>query len=74
MSVYLKTLEDGVKENLPNANIGINQSNGGLMSPEEQDNFQWDSFIWPAGAVGASFIAQQVGRKNIITLDMGYKR
>ena len=73
MSVYLKTLEDGVKENLPNANIGINQSNGGLMSPERARQFPVRTALSgpAAGAVGASFIAQQVGRKNIITLDMG---
>ena len=73
MSVYLKTLEDGVKSNLPNANIGINQSNGGLMSPERARQFPVRTALSgpAAGAVGASFIAQQVGRKNIITLDMG---
>ena len=73
MSVYLKTLEDGVKNNLPNANIGINQSNGGLMSPERARQFPVRTALSgpAAGAVGASFIAQQVGRKNIITLDMG---
>ena len=65
MSVYLKTLEDGVKENLPNANIGINQSNGGLMSPERARQFPVRTALSgpAAGAVGASFIAQQVGRK-----------
>ena len=73
MSVYLKALEDGLKENLPNANIGINQSNGGLMSPERARQFPVRTALSgpAAGAVGASFIAQQVGRKNIITLDMG---
>lgn len=73
MGVYLKTLEDGVKESLPNANIGINQSNGGLMSPERARKFPVRTALSgpAAGAVGASFIAQQVGRKNIITLDMG---
>ena len=73
MGVYLKTLEDSVKENLPNANIGINQSNGGLMSPERARQFPVRTALSgpAAGAVGASFIAQQVGRKNIITLDMG---
>ena len=73
MSVYLKTLEDGVKNNLPNANIGINQSNGGLMSPERARQFPVRTALSgpAAGAVGAAFIAQQVGRKNLITLDMG---
>ena len=73
MKVYLKTLEDGVKETLPNANIGINQSNGGLMSPERARQFPVRTALSgpAAGAVGASFVAQQVGRKNIITLDMG---
>ena len=73
MSVYLKTLEDGVKKSLPNANIGINQSNGGLMSPERARQFPVRTALSgpAAGAVGASFIAKQVGRKNIITLDMG---
>ena len=73
MGVYLKTLEDGVTKHLPNANIGINQSNGGLMSPARAREFPVRTALSgpAAGAVGASFIARQVGRKNIITLDMG---
>ncbi len=73
MRHYLQTLEDGVAERAPGATLGINQSSGGLMSPQRSRAFPVRTALSgpAAGAVGAAHIARQTGRRNIITLDMG---
>ncbi len=73
MSEYLQTLENGVAESAPNATLGINQSSGGLMSPQRAREFPVRTALSgpAAGAIGAAHAARQTGRKNIITLDMG---
>lgn len=73
MSDYLQTLEDGVNEQAPNASLGINQSSGGLMSPQRSRELPVRTALSgpAAGAVGAAHVAKQTGRKNIITLDVG---
>lgn len=70
---YLETLERGVAEQAPNATLGINQSSGGLMSPERARELPVRTALSgpAAGAVGAAHAARQTGRRNIITLDMG---
>lgn len=70
---YLQTLENGVAESAPNATLGINQSSGGLMSPQRAREFPVRTALSgpAAGAIGAAHAARQTGRKNIITLDMG---
>ncbi len=70
---YLQTLENGVAERAPNAMLGINQSSGGLMSPQRAREFPVRTALSgpAAGAVGAAHVANQTGRCNIITLDMG---
>jgi N-methylhydantoinase A len=70
---YLRTLQDGVAERAPAATLGINQSSGGLMSPERAREFPVRTALSgpAAGAVGAAHVARQTGRRNVITLDMG---
>ena len=70
---YIKTLVAGVAERAPNASLGINQSSGGLMSPERARDFPVRTALSgpAAGVVGAAHVARQTGRRNIITLDMG---
>ncbi|MGI9388223.1 MAG: hydantoinase/oxoprolinase family protein, partial [Methyloligellaceae bacterium] len=73
MGDYLETLERGVKERAPTATLGINQSSGGLMSPERARAFPVRTALSgpAAGAVGAAHAAHQTERRNVITLDMG---
>ncbi|MCY4284047.1 MAG: hydantoinase/oxoprolinase family protein [Thiotrichales bacterium] len=70
---YLATLEKGVAEVAPGAVIGINQSSGGLMSPERARALPVRTALSgpAAGAVGAAYSAKRSGRRNVITLDMG---
>jgi len=70
---YLATLEQGVAEVAPGAVIGINQSSGGLMSPERARALPVRTALSgpAAGAVGAAYSAKRSGRRNVITLDMG---
>lgn len=70
---YLQTLECGVADRAPAASLGINQSSGGLMSPQRARDFPVRTALSgpAAGAVGAAHAAHQTGRRNIITLDMG---
>ena len=73
MGTYLETLEAGIAQRAPNASLGINQSSGGLMSVGRSREFPVRTALSgpAAGAVGAAHVARQVGRKNVITLDMG---
>jgi N-methylhydantoinase A len=73
MSRYLETLEAGIAKRAPNLSLGINQSNGGLMSVGRSREFPVRTALSgpAAGAVGAAHAARQTGRRNIITLDMG---
>ena len=73
MGTYLETLEAGIASRAPNASLGINQSSGGLMSVGRSREFPVRTALSgpAAGAVGAAHVARQVGRRNIITLDMG---
>jgi N-methylhydantoinase A len=73
MGQYLHTLEQGVRAQAPNATLGINQSSGGLMSSQRARALPVRTALSgpAAGAVGAAHVAQQTGRRNVITLDMG---
>lgn len=70
---YLQTLEKGVSEHAPHATLGINQSSGGLMSPQRSRELPVRTALSgpAAGAVGAGHTASQTGHRNIITLDVG---
>ena len=70
---YLSTLEDGLARVAPGATIGINQSSGGLMSPQRARALPVRTALSgpAAGAIGAAHSAKLSGRRNVITLDMG---
>ena len=70
---YLGALEDGLARVAPDAAIGINQSSGGLMSPERARALPVRTALSgpAAGAIGAAFSAKLSARRNVITLDMG---
>ena len=70
---YLSALEDGLARLAPGASIGINQSSGGLMSPERARALPVRTALSgpAAGAIGAAHSAKLSGRRNVITLDMG---
>ena len=70
---YLQTLEHNINAHAPKAMIGINQSSGGLMSPQRARELPVRTALSgpAAGAMGAAHVARQVGRSNVITLDMG---
>ena len=70
---YLETLEQGVVARAPNATLGINQSSGGLMSPQRSRELPVRTALSgpAAGAVGAAHTAAQTRHRNIITLDVG---
>ena len=73
MGEYLHTLERGVAAHAPDAVLGINQSSGGLMSPQRARELPVRTALSgpAAGAVGAAYAARQTGRNKVITLDMG---
>ena len=70
---YLTTLQEGIARVAPGASIGINQSSGGLMSPERARALPVRTALSgpAAGAIGAAHSAKLSGRRNVITLDMG---
>ena len=70
---YISTLEAGLGRVAPEASIAINQSSGGLMSPERARALPVRTALSgpAAGAIGAAYSAKRSGRRNVITLDMG---
>ena len=70
---YVSHLEEGLGRLAHDASIGINQSSGGLMSPERACALPVRTALSgpAAGAVGAAYCAKRSGRRNVITLDMG---
>ena len=70
---YLAALEEGLARVAPGAAIGINQSSGGLMSPERARALPVRTALSgpAAGAIGAAHSAKLSGRRDVITLDMG---
>ena len=70
---YLSHLEEALSDVAPAASIGINQSSGGLMSPQRARALPVRTALSgpAAGAVGAAYSAKQSGRRHVITLDMG---
>ncbi len=73
MTRYLTHLESGLGELAARARVGINQSSGGLMSPERARRFPIRTALSgpAAGAVGAVHVAHAAQIPNVITLDMG---
>ncbi|HSA80195.1 MAG TPA: hydantoinase/oxoprolinase family protein, partial [Geminicoccaceae bacterium] len=73
MVSYLARLEAALAERLPRAEIGINQSSGGLMSLARAADLPIRTALSgpAAGAIGAVEVAATAGRADLITLDMG---
>ncbi len=73
MGRYLERLEDALARDLPGAEVGINQSSGGLMSVRQARRFPVRTALSgpAAGVVGAAHAARLSGKGDVITLDMG---
>ena len=73
MTDYVGRLEAELATVAPNASVGINQSSGGLMSPDRARAFPVRTALSgpAAGVVGALHAARAAGRDDVITLDMG---
>ena len=73
MADYLTHFEAALSAAAPQAELGINQSAGGLMSPERARELPVRTALSgpAAGAVGAIHIAKRAGVRDVITLDMG---
>lgn len=73
MGHYVSTLHTGLAKRARNAAIGINQSNGGLMTPETARRYPVRTALSgpAAGVVGAIHEAKAGGRPNVITIDVG---
>ena len=73
MDEYMASLEAGLAERVPQARIGINQSNGGLMSPARARTLPVRTALSgpAAGVVGAIDAGDRSGPRDLITLDMG---
>ncbi len=73
MGSYLGEFEDELSKLMPNADLGINQSAGGLMTPARARQLPIRTALSgpAAGVVGAIDAARAAGMGNVITLDMG---
>ena len=73
LGTYVSNLEQELARVAPAASIGINQSSGGLMSPERARALPVRTALSgpAAGAIGAAHSAKLSERRNVITLDMG---
>ncbi len=73
MAGYLTEFEDRLAERMPKANLGINQSAGGLMTPARARQLPIRTALSgpAAGVVGAIDAARGAELQNVITLDMG---
>ena len=70
---YITALSEQLADQSPEAQIGINQSNGGLMSAATAAQYPVRTVLSgpAAGIVGALSVAKSAQRENVITLDMG---
>lgn len=73
MGRYLRHFESELSQMAPKAVLGINQSAGGLMSPERARELPIRTALSgpAAGSVGAIHTARLAGTPDVITLDMG---
>ena len=70
---YLARLGEALAARLPEAEVGINQSSGGLMSLARAAEVPIRTALSgpAAGAIGAVEVAAAAGMPDVITLDMG---
>jgi N-methylhydantoinase A len=73
MQGYLDNLRRQVGEELPDADLVISQSSGGLMSVEQASRFPIRTALSgpAAGVLGAVEVARLAQRPHVITFDMG---
>ncbi|MEM8646391.1 MAG: hydantoinase/oxoprolinase family protein [Pseudomonadota bacterium] len=73
MSRYINAVDGIITQHAPAADIGINQSSGGLMTVDQAARFPVRTALSgpAAGVVGAIEAAGRSGIKAIITLDVG---
>ncbi len=73
MGRYVRALHEGLTALAPGATIGINQSSGGLMTPETAARFPVRTALSgpAAGVVGAIHEAKASRRPSVITIDVG---
>ena len=73
MDAYLARLARELADRAPAARLGVNQSNGGLISVERTRRFPIRTALSgpAAGISGAIEIARLAGEPDVITLDMG---
>ena len=73
MESYIDRLARDLGQLTPLARVGINQSNGGLMSTHMARAFPVRTALSgpAAGAVGAVYVARQAAKPNILTVDVG---
>jgi len=73
MHRYLTGLSEKLKARIPKAQIGVNQSTGGLMSLERAIRYPVRTALSgpAAGAMGALHVAASSGHPDVVTLDMG---
>ncbi|MDP6175776.1 MAG: hydantoinase/oxoprolinase family protein, partial [Rhodospirillales bacterium] len=73
MGSYLTEFEDQLTKLMPDADLGINQSAGGLMTPARARQLPIRTALSgpAAGVVGAIDAARSADIANVITLDMG---
>ena len=73
MSRYIKAVDGIIAQHAPDADIGINQSSGGLMTVDQAARFPVRTALSgpAAGVVGAIEAAGRSGVQAIITLDVG---
>ncbi len=73
MTRYMRAFEDRVAALAPAADIGINQSAGGLMTPARARELPVRTALSgpSAGVVGAIEAARLAGTADVVTLDMG---
>ena len=73
MDAYLARLARELAQTAPNARLGVNQSNGGLISVDRARCFPIRTALSgpAAGISGAIEVARRAGEPNVITLDMG---
>lgn len=73
MSEYIGKVERYVAERLPGSQLFVTRSNGGAMAAAEARHYPVHTLLsGPASGVTAvQYLAQSLGEKNILTMDMG---
>ena len=73
MRSYVDSLEEQLREHLPNAVVNIVRSDGGVMSGRDAGERPIETvFSGPAGGVRAAvFLGQLIGRRDVLSFDMG---